>query len=138
MKRLLYILPLILMLGACATPGNLNLVDRKGANVVTPDEDEEEYELVIIDQGFDRWAVTNQRPVWYYSPWYYAQKNRIYVQAWNEKVNRQGYYNSRNYPFEQRINYDPNIDYGVELNYQLFWYFKYIEDLYGNMYNFPT
>ena len=126
------------MLGACATSGNLNLVDRKGPNVINPDEDEEEYELVIIDSGFDRWATTNQKPIGYYSPWYYAQKNRIYVQAWNERADQQGFYRSENYPFEQRINYDYSIDYGVELNYQLFWYFKYIEDLYGRRYNFPT
>ena len=138
MKRLIYAIPLVLMLGACATSGNLNTVDRKGANVINPDEEEEEYELVIIDPGFNLWATTNQRPIWYYSSWYYAQKNRIYVQAWNERVDQQRFYNSRNYPFEQRINYDPTIDYGIELNYQLFWYFKYIEALYGSRYNFPA
>lgn len=137
MKRLIYAIPLLLMLGACATSGNLNTVDRKGPNVINPD-DEEEYEVIIIDNDFDRWFVTNGRPVSFYSPSYYEQKNRIYVQAWNEKVDQQGFYRSANYPFEQRVNYDYSIDYGVEVNYKLFWYFKYIEDLYGNRYNFPS
>jgi len=138
MKNLIYtMLPFLFLLGACAT-GNLNLTDRKGSNVIQPGEDGEEYELLIIDNNFDRWFAVNGRPITFYSPNYYEQKNRIYVSAWNEKVGQQSFYNSVNYPFEQRINYDYNIDYGVELNYQLFWYFRYIEDLYGNRYNFPV
>jgi hypothetical protein len=138
MKRLIYVIPLMLMLGACATSGNLNLTDRKGSNVIQPDEDGDEYELLIFDNNFDRWFTTNGRPVSFYSPSYYSQKNRIYVQAWNEKVDQQGFYRSANYPFEQRINYDYSIDYGVELNYQLFWYFKYIESTFGRRYDFPA
>jgi hypothetical protein len=128
----------MLMLGACATSGNLNLTDRKGTNVIQPGEEGDEYELLIFDNNFDRWFTTNGRPATFYSPYYYAQKNRIYVQAWNEKVDQQGFYRSANYPFEQRINYDNSIDYGVELNYQLFWYFKYIENVYGRRYDFPV
>lgn len=138
MKRINYILPLLFMLSACATTGNINTVeDRKGSNVIRPGDDEE-YELTIIDNNFDRWFTTNGRPVSFYSPNYYAQKNRIYVQAWNEKVGMQSFYRSANYPFEQRINYDYSVDYGIELNYKLFWYFKYIEDLYGRRYDFPS
>ena len=63
--------------------------------------------------------------------------NARYVQAWNEKVGQQSLYNSAFYPFESRIDYNPSIDYGLELNYQLYHYFQYIEDTYGNRYNFP-
>ncbi len=103
-------------------------------NLIVNSEDQEEYELLIIDPGFSTWFITNAKPITYYSKSYYESKNRLYVSAWNELSMQYG----GNSPFENRIYYDPQIDYGIELNYQLFWYFKYIESQYGRYYNFPT
>lgn len=128
-----------IMFTACAPAGNMggNPDKRTEANIVEPEGEEEEYELIIIDPGFNSWFATNARPVNFYSPQYYEQWNQIYVQAWNEKVDQAIYYNDRNYPFQNRINYDPSEDYGVELNYKLYYYFRYIESLFGDRYNFP-
>lgn len=109
-------------------------VPRKvGKNVVLEDE-EERYELIILDNGFHNWFVTNARPAGFYSPAYYEAKNRQYVSAWNNLY----YQTAGQGPFEMPINYDFNIDYGPKLNYQLFWYFKYIESIYGTSYPFPN
>jgi hypothetical protein len=32
---------------------------------------------------------------------------------------------------ESYIDYRPNIDYGIEVNRKLFWYFKYVKSKYG-------
>nr|WKN35148.1 DUF6146 family protein [Tunicatimonas sp. TK19036] len=133
MKSLGYIMLFFLISAACAPSYTSSSRDRTQPNIVQP-EDEEEYEVLIIDPDFDRWFQTNGRPVGFYSEQYYAQKNRQYVASWNEKVGRYG----GNSPFQNIINYDYSEDYGIELNYQLFWYFKYIENAFGRRYNFPT
>ncbi len=139
MKTLLYIfISTAVTLTACAPMGsNTRSNPRTEANIVQPEDNGEEYELIIIDPGFNSWMVTNSRPVGFYAPQYYAQWNQRYVAAWNEKVSQAAYYGARDYPFENRINYDPTVDYGVELNYELYYYFRYIESMYGNRYNFP-
>ncbi len=89
--------------------------------------DSTEYELIIIDPGFQNWFITNARPKWYHADFYYELKNRMYVATWNSQVQQ----TMGRPPFEYYINYDPNINYGLELNYKLYWYFKYIESTYG-------
>ena len=128
----------ISFLAACAGGGRPHLDKPASPNLVSQnDKEEEEYELIIIDPGFQSWFATNAQPIGFYSPFYYQNWNERYVIAWNEKVNQRLYYNHPNYPFENRIDYDPAIDYPVELNHQLYWYFRYIQALYGPLYNFP-
>lgn len=133
MKSLGYILIILVVSAACAPTYNTSTRDRTQPNIVQPD-DEEEYELLVIDPDFDRWFQVNGRPINFYSERYYEQKNRQYVASWNEKVGRFG----GNSPFQNTINYEYGKDYGIELNYQLFWYFRYVEKVYGNRYNFPV
>lgn len=141
LKNIPVILALVLLslLASCAgghrstrsdMPVSPNLVN--GQN-----EEEEEYELIIIDPGFATWFVSNARPINYYSPSYYETWNQQYVSAWNDKVNQAANYNTANYPFENRIEYNPSENYGVELNHELYWYFRYVQSLYGPRYNFP-
>ena len=106
------------------------------ANVINIDE-QEEHELVIMDPGYTRWAVTNAKPISFYSPWYYRQWNQRYVQAWNALANQAVRYGGSDFPFENQINYDIATDYGVELDYELFTYFQYVAARYSSRYNFP-
>lgn len=126
----------LLIFSSCASSGPA-AVDKPGsANVVkVQDADEEAYELTIIDPGFQRWFVGNGRPVNYHSPDFYAGWNRRYVQQWNQLANQQ-ISSSPDYPFQNQIDYDPNINYGVVLDHELYWYFRYIESMYGARYNF--
>ncbi|WP_017730396.1 DUF6146 family protein [Nafulsella turpanensis] len=138
MKQFLYILCL-LSLAACS-PGGIPQNDAPASpNLVSQQEgDGEEHELIILDPGFQTWKATYARPVSYYSPSYYERWNERYVRSWNEKVDLQPMNGSLDYPFQNRIDYSPMEDYGLELNYELFWYFRYIESLYGDRYNFPN
>ncbi|NCA85823.1 MAG: hypothetical protein EOM83_09645 [Clostridia bacterium] len=89
--------------------------------------DSTEYEITIIDPGFDSWLITNAKPRWYYSNEYYHNKNIFLVSKWNNRVRE----TMHREPFENLIDYSPNIDYGLEVNYQLYWYFRYIENEYN-------
>lgn len=123
----------VLWLVGCAGSGPM--IDRPTSkNVVDLQEEEEEYAIIIDDPGFESWRITNSRPIWFYSPQYYRQKNILYVSDWNAKVST---LRARE-PFTESINYDPGINYGVDVDYQLFWYFKYIHKRYGGRYTFPA
>lgn len=127
-KTLIPVFAVIVFASACGPYKSAGPV-RYGQNMILGRGDEDEYEVQVFDAGFDRWFSTHSRPVGFYSPQYYEMMNRRYVIAWNEKVSTHAF--RRNSPFESPINYDPTIDYGVEVNYTLFYYFKYIEDVYG-------
>lgn len=82
-----------------------------------------EYEIIIIEPGFNSWLIT-QPPKGYYGLTYLETRNRQYVVEYNNRVYAPGYNKSL---YVQEINYDPNISYGLEVNYLLYNYFKYFE-----------
>lgn len=85
----------------------------------------EEYELIIIDPEFHSWYFREARPSSFYSPEYLKNWNEILVNQWNAAIPgpmRRGC-NMSTY-----INYDPTVDYGLEINHQLFYYFRYFHE----------
>jgi hypothetical protein len=56
---------------------------------------------------------------------YYKSKNRTYASEWNHR-----YMNPRRYRgnYESYLDYDPFIDYGLEFERRLYYYFKYFEE----------
>lgn len=122
------IFAIIIIASSCSSYKSAGPV-QYGENMILDRGDDEEYEVQIFDSGFNQWFATHSKPASFYSPQYYEMMNRRYVISWNEKVSTHAF--RRNSPFEARINYDPSIDYGLEVNYKLFYYFKYIEDVYG-------
>ncbi|HNQ36802.1 MAG: hypothetical protein KA780_04990 [Prolixibacteraceae bacterium] len=121
MKKTIPILCLaLLLLAACAG-------SRKAGTVaLTPDtagEDSTSYELIVLDPGFETWFLTRSRPAWFHSQSYYESWNRQYVTEWNMKATSPRH--SR--IFETIIGYDPLVDYGLEINHKLFYYFQYVE-----------
>ena len=84
-----------------------------------------EYEIIIIEPGFNTWLASVAKPEGYYSQSYLESRNRIWVTEWNNRV-LQPYSNSPNL-YEQQIDYDPTIDYGYDVNYKLFNYFVYFQ-----------
>ena len=93
-----------------------------------------EYEIIIIDQGFTSFLNTVARPKEYYSESYLKNKNRVYVNVWNSRVRNPQRFNSSIY--ENVIEYLPNVDYGLDVNYKLFWYFKFAEQKYKMKLNY--
>ena len=89
--------------------------------------DSTEYELIVFDPGFHSWFISNRKPVWYHENDFYRTKNSFHTTYWNIRVHE----NMHRPPYDFEIAYDPTVDYGIEVNWQLFWYFKYL----GQKYN---
>jgi len=87
-----------------------------------------EYEVIIIDQGFTSYLNTTARSKEYYSDSYLKNKNRQYVAVWNSRVRNPQKYNSSIY--ENVVDYQHNLNYGLDVNYKLYWYFKFAEQKY--------
>jgi hypothetical protein len=92
------------------------------------ENEELEYEIIILEVGFNNWLVT-QRPMWYYSLNILENRNRYYVLEWNRRVQSPHLFNPNLYM--QFIDYNPAIEYGLEVNYLLFMYFEFFQQKYG-------
>ncbi len=91
--------------------------------------EETEYEILIIEPGFNTWLNSIARPEGYYSQSFLENRNRLMVLEWNQRVIQPGLYNPNLY--ELQINYQRNIDYGYEVNYKLYNYFIYFQRKYN-------
>ncbi len=90
--------------------------------------DETEYEITIIEPGFNTWLKSIARPEGYYSQSFLETRNRIMVLNWNQRVLEPQRFNSNLY--EMQIDYQQHIDYGYEVNYKLYNYFIYFQRKY--------
>ena len=90
--------------------------------------DKTEYEIIIIEPGFYTWLNSIARPEGYYSQDWLENRNQILVVNWNQRVLQPQIFNPNLY--ELQIDYDPNIDYGYEVNYKLYNYFIYFQRKY--------
>lgn len=95
--------------------------------------DELQYEVIIIDPGFSTWLNSRALPRSYHSQSYLENKNRMYVSEWNSRVMQPQRYNPNLY--EMTINYDPNVDYGYEVNYLIYNYMIYFQNTYKQKLN---
>lgn len=85
--------------------------------------DELEYEVIIFDPEFSGWLPSYAKPRNYYTQNYMEQRNRIWVIQWNQNVIS----GTRPDIFEMTIEFNPNTDYGYEVNYLLFNYLTYFQ-----------
>lgn len=115
---------------------SLNISDEEKAVFESKDDkpvkisnDSVEYEITIIDFGFNTWLNSIAKPREFYSNQYLRSRNNIYVINWNQRVLQPRRYNPNLY--EMQVNYNPNIDYGYEVNYQLYNYFIYFQRKYN-------
>ena len=139
MKNLLYILLMVLFVYSCGLTKNNG---RSGKNNATENDtvrianDSLEYEIIIIEPGFNLFINSIARPEGYYSQSYLENKNQILVNDYNNRVRQPMRYNTNLYV--QEINYNPQIDYGYEVNYLLYNYFVYIRRQYNQRFSVPT
>lgn len=94
-------------------------------DIVRIANDDIQYEIIIIEPGFNTWLASMARPEGYYSQNYMETRNRIMVQEWNSRVLQPGRFNPNLY--EMQIDYRSNVDYGYEVNYKLYNYFIYFQ-----------
>jgi hypothetical protein len=124
MKLSFFIGIMALVVWSCSP---VKVATKTSAHLAKNSQDSTEYEVVIIDNGFDLWFLTNYSESKDRSNEYYRAKNMVAVANWND------YYHLGRYDrvVESYIDYRPDIDYGIDVNRKLFWYFKYVKSEYG-------
>jgi hypothetical protein len=125
MKRVFFLGTMIFLLAwACSPLKNAS----KSSALIEPDpKDSTEYDLVISDIHFDQWYMLNYSEAKDRTDEFYHSKNLVAVANWNGLFQRGQYLEV----IDSWINYQPQIDYGIDLNRKLYWYFKFVEDYYG-------
>lgn len=124
MKTLLYYVTLGLFIVACSS--SIKTTETNSSDkVVRIANDSLEYEILIIDIGFETYLNTIAKPMNFYSKEFYETKNKFYVTEWNIRAGNPLRYRSDIY--ENQIDYDFYVDYGLEVNYKLYNYFKFVE-----------
>ncbi len=84
-----------------------------------------EYELIIFSAEFESWFNRVHTPKEHYS--------ESYLQSWNKQLADQWNY-MRHSPRrpgcmpESYLDYDPEADYGKELNHRLFYFFRFMHE----------
>ena len=140
MKNLVIILIILLIIMGCSTSKpTVSSKDKTktGSNDTVKIVNEElQYEVIIIEPGFDFWLESTAYPRGYYPQHYLENKNYLYVMEWNNRVSQPQIYPPNLY--EMIIDYDPTIDYGYEVNYMIYNYMiffqnKYNQRLYGRV-----
>ena len=134
MKNLLYAAMVILfVIGCSTTKSNFETSGKTSVAKKTPTKndtirianDSLEYEVIIIDPGFNIWLNSVARPRGFYSQSVLENRNIFFVSEYNRRVLEPFRYNPSLY--EMRIDYQSNINYGYEVNYLLYNYFMYFQ-----------
>ena len=133
MKLLYVLIALTLTLTSCrSTKSNSTTtpaIMEAQQDTVKISNPELDYEITIIEPGFNSWLATTAKPEGFYSQSYLESKNNLYVNEYNSRVRQPLSYNPELYSME--IDYNYNVDYGYEVNYKLYNYFIYFQRHYN-------
>ncbi|WP_100612328.1 DUF6146 family protein [Confluentibacter lentus] len=135
MKTIIYILLVCGFIIGCnttkpiASKTNEKLANAKLSDTVKIENDSLEYQIIIIEPGFNAWLVGNARPEGFYSQTFLENRNIIYVNEWNRRATNPTQFNGNLY--QMQIDYYYGIDYGYEVNYKLYNYFIYFQLTYN-------
>jgi hypothetical protein len=112
----------LLILSGCVTSNRMLAVKDKNLIDIRQEEGEE-YELLVLDPGFETWFITTWSPAKDRSPAYYKMWNQRYVNAWNFNATRP----HKHRFFDNMIQYDAMADYGMDVERKLYYYFRWVD-----------
>ncbi|MEL1240429.1 DUF6146 family protein [Flavobacterium flavipallidum] len=134
MKKIHFILALISGLIILSCAGQKTIIPKKEAlnssvnDTVKIANKDLEYEVIIIDPGFNMWLNSMAYPRGFYTQSYLENKNILYISEWNNRFLQPQRY--RRDLYEMSIDYDSNINYGYEVNYLIYNYMIYFQNNY--------
>lgn len=133
MKKFLLTAVVLALIIACSATATSNAPMAKDKAVAKNDtiriaNDSLEYEVIIVDPGFNTWLASRAKPRHYYGLTFLETRNYIFVSEYNRRVLEPYRYSPDLY--EMRIDYQSNIRYGYEVNYLLYNYFMYFQQQY--------
>jgi hypothetical protein len=127
MKNITYLIIVLLLIIGCNST-NKAVVDTNSSKVsdtIKIKNEDLDYEVIIIDAGFNPWLITNAKERGYYTETYLENRNQVMVSEWNRRVIEPTRFDPILYDME--INYDRNIHYGYEVNYLIYNYLIYFQ-----------
>lgn len=99
-------------------------------NEMSFEENEEgEYDIIVFDPQYESFLVTRAFPKEFYSESYYKNRNIMLVTEWNIRHSQPMRFDPNLY--EVHIDYNPQIDYGLDFEYKLYNFFMFVEWKYG-------
>ena len=129
MKNLILIVIIVIGVLSCKTSGKtissydeINTVNQDTVRIA---DEESDYEIIIIEPGFNNWVASRAKPRGFYTQQFLESRNAQYVVAWNNRVLDPTRFDPNLY--EIQIDYNTTIDYGYEVNYLLYYYFIYFQ-----------
>lgn len=130
MKSIGYSIILLAIIIGCASTGDVkkdSAQDASLSDTLRIANDSLEYEIIIIEPGFNAW-LTQQPPRGFYEQFWLENRNIILVNQYNFRTSDPTRFDPLIY--QQRIDYRQHIDYGYEVNYLLFNWFKFFQERY--------
>ena len=114
----------IILSQSCSVQKDHN-TQKNNKNLTFDPNEDGEYDIIVFDPQYDIFLNTIAQPKSFYSESYYKSKNRIYTSIWNQRYNNP----LKNNPsiYEVGIELDPTIDYGLNFEYKLYNFFKFME-----------
>jgi len=131
MKKIIPFIIVLILIASCKSYNTNQTINNENKNSLVQSDtvyinsDENDYEIIIIEPGFNTWLASTARPEGYYSQEFLESRNAIFVQSWNQRNMQPQTYDPNLY--ELRIDYDTRTDYGYEINYKLYNYFIYFQ-----------
>lgn len=129
MKNLIYIVLVLTLIIGCSSAqksiGNSSEKKTKLSDTIRIANEELEYEVIIIDGGFNSWLNSVAQPRGFYSESFLENRNRIWVAEWNNRFLQPNRFNSNLY--QMQINYEFGVKYGYEVNYLIYNYLTYFQ-----------
>lgn len=131
MKKIIPFIIVIALIASCKSYNTSQTINNDidgglvQSDTVYISSDESDYEIIIIDPGFNVWLYGTAKPEGYYSQDYLETRNAFLVQEWNLRSLQPLSYDPNLY--QLTIDYDTQTDYGYEVNYKLYNYFIYFQ-----------
>ncbi len=131
MKKIIPFIVVLILIASCKSYNSNQTINNENedslikSDTVSISSDESDYEIIIIEPGFNSWLAGTARPRGFHSQQWLESRNAILVQAWNQRNLQPMTYDPNLY--ELRIDYDTRTDYGYDVNYKLYNYFLYFQ-----------
>jgi len=126
MKKLYFLIPIIIAvitLTSCGSSkdGAVTNVD----DTVRIANDDLEYEVIIIEPGFNQWLATRNPRGFNNQSWLETRNNTLVIE-YNNRVQDPQKFDPNLYT--QQIYYNRSVDYGYEVNYLLWNWFEFFQE----------
>lgn len=124
MKKKFVILLFSFLIWNCASQTPVSSEENKENSLKLEKNDEDEYDIIVLDPQYETYLRSIAKPMNYHSEQYYKSKNQTYVTEWNLRHSQPFRFDPDFYAV--RIDYNPQTDYGIKLEYKLYNFFEFI------------